>query len=221
MIPRTTNAPSPTGGALRSGISVIVLAAGAGSRFGGGKLLAEYRGRPLIEATLLRLREAPADETIVVVGNDAEGLRGLCESYGVRLAENPDWAEGMATSVKEGLAACSPDADAAVVVLGDQPLVGAKAVERLVEAYEGGAAVAVATYGGERRNPALFTRRMWPMLEEELSGDEGARGFLRRHPEMVTEVPCDDVADPTDVDTVEDLRRLEARGLMNQKEARR
>ncbi len=209
---------------MRSGISVIVLAAGAGSRFGGGKLLAEYRGRPLIEATLLRLREAPADETIVVVGNDAEGLRGLCESYGVRLAENPDWAEGMATSVKEGLAACSPDADAAVVVLGDQPLVGAKAVERLVEAYEGGAAVAVATYGGERRNPALFTRRMWPMLEEELSGDEGARGFLRRHPEMVAEVPCDDVADPTDVDTVEDLRRLEARGPgkpMNQKEARR
>jgi CTP:molybdopterin cytidylyltransferase MocA len=209
---------------LRSGISVIVLAAGAGSRFGGGKLLAEYRGRPLIEATLLRLREAPADETIVVVGNDAEGLRGLCESYGVRLAENPDWAEGMATSVKEGLAACSPDADAAVVMLGDQPLVGAKAVERLVEAYEGGAAVAVATYGGERRNPALFTRRMWPMLEGELSGDEGARGFMRRHPEMVAEVPCDDVADPTDVDTVEDLRRLEARGPgkpMNQKEARR
>jgi nicotine blue oxidoreductase len=209
---------------LRSGISVIVLAAGAGSRFGGGKLLAEYRGRPLIEATLLGLREAPVDETIVVVGNDAEGLRGLCESYGVHLAENPAWAEGMATSVKKGLAACSPDADAAVVVLGDQPLVGAKAVERLVEAYEGGAAVAVATYGGERRNPALFTRGTWPMLEEELSGDEGARGFLRSHPEMVTEVPCDDVADPTDVDTVEDLRRLEARGpgkTMNQKEARR
>jgi nicotine blue oxidoreductase len=209
---------------LRSGISVIVLAAGAGSRFGGGKLLAEYRRSPLIEATLLGLREAPVDETIVVVGNDAEGLRGFCESYGVRIAENPYWAEGMATSVKKGLAACSPYADAAVVVLGDQPLVGAKAVERLVEAYEGGAAVAVATYGGERRNPALFTRGTWPMLEEELSGDEGARGFLTRHPEMVTEVPCDDVADPTDVDTVEDLRRLEARGPgkpMNQKEARR
>jgi CTP:molybdopterin cytidylyltransferase MocA len=209
---------------LRSGISAIVLAAGAGSRFGGGKLLAEYRGRPLIEATLLGLREAPVDETIVVVGNDAEGLRGLCESHGVRLAENPDWAEGMATSVKKGLAACSPDASGAVVVLGDQPLVGARAVERLVEAHEGGAAVAVATYGGKRRNPALFARGTWPMLEGELWGDEGARGFLRRHPEMVTEVPCDDVADPTDVDTVEDLRRLEARGLgkaMNQKEARR
>jgi CTP:molybdopterin cytidylyltransferase MocA len=93
-----------------------------------------------------------------------------------------------------------------------------------VEAYEGGATVAVATYGGKRRNPALFARGTWSRLEEELSGDEGARGFLRRHPEMVTEVPCEDVADPTDVDTREDLRRLEVRGLgepMIQKEARR
>ena len=201
-----------------------MLAAGAGSRFGGGKLLAPFGGRALIEATLLGLRGAPVNETIVVVGNDVEGLRGLRESYGVRIAENPDWAEGMATSVKKGLSACSPDADAAVLMLGDQPLVGARAVERLVEAHEGGAAVAVATYGGRRRNPALFARGTWPMLEEELSGDEGARGFLKRHPEMVTEVPCGDLADPTDVDTREDLRRLEERGLgepMNQKEARR
>ena len=75
--------------------------------------MAEYRGRPLIEATLLGLRGAPVDETIVVVGNDAEGLRGLCEAYGVRIAENPYWAEGMATSVKKGLAACSPDEERA------------------------------------------------------------------------------------------------------------
>ena len=196
---------------MRSGICAVVLAAGAGSRFGGGKLLAEYRGRPLIEATLSGLRGVPVDETIVVVGNDAERLRGLCEAYGVRLAENPDWAEGMATSVRKGLASCPPDTRAAVVVLADQPLVGASAVERLVRAYEDGANVAVATYGGKRRNPVLFARGTWPMLEEELSGDEGARRFLKRHPEVVTEVPCDDVADPTDVDTVEDLSRLQGR----------
>jgi CTP:molybdopterin cytidylyltransferase MocA len=196
---------------LRSGVSAIVLAAGAGSRFGGGKLLAPFGGKTLIEATLLGLREAPVDETIVVAGNDAEGLRGFCESYGVCLVENEDWAEGMATSVKKGLASCSPDARAAVVALADQPLVGAEAVGRLVRAYGRGASVAVATYGGERRNPALFARGVWSMLEEELSGDEGARRFFKRHPEMVTEVPCDDVADPTDVDTVEDLRRLQAR----------
>ncbi len=215
---------SPTGGAVRSGISAIVLAAGAGSRFGGGKLLAPFGGRRLIEATLLGLRGAPVDETIVVVGKDAEELRGFCEPHGVSCTENPDWAEGMATSVKKGLASCSPDASGAVVLLADQPLVGAQAVERLVLAFEEGADVAVATYAGRRRNPALFAREVWPMLEVELSGDEGARGFLGRYTELVTEVPCDDVADPTDVDTAEDLRRLEARSFAeqeDQKEARR
>jgi CTP:molybdopterin cytidylyltransferase MocA len=192
---------------------VVVLAAGAGSRFGGGKLLAPFGGRTLIEATLLGLREAPVDETIVVVGKDAERLRGFCESDGVRCTENPDWEEGMATSVKKGLASCSPDARAAVILLADQPLVGEEAVERLVRAFEEGADVAVATFGGRPRNPALFARRVWPMLREELSGDEGARGFMGRHPELVTEVPCDDVADPADVDTVRDLRRLEARSF--------
>jgi nicotine blue oxidoreductase len=198
---------------VRSGISAIVLAAGAGNRFGGGKLLAPFGGRTLIEATLLGLRGAPVDETIVVVGKDAKELRGFCEPYGVRCEKNLDWAEGMATSVKKGLASCSPDARGAVVLLADQPLVGAEAVERLVRYFEEGADVAVATYGGRPRNPALFARGVWTMLEEELKGDEGARGFLGRHPELVTEVPCDDVADPTDVDTLQDLRRLQARGF--------
>lgn len=191
---------------------MVLLAAGAGSRFGGGKLLAEYRGMPLIEATLRGLRGAPVDEIIVVVGRDGEELRRVCGPYEpVGFAENPEWAVGISTSVKRGLAACSPGARAAVVALADQPLVGAEPVARLVRAFEDGADVAVATYGGKPRNPALFARGVWPMLEEELSGDEGARRFLRRHPDLVVEVPCDDVADPADVDTVEDLRRMEDR----------
>jgi nicotine blue oxidoreductase len=115
----------------------------------------------------------------------------------------------MSTSVRAGLDACSPASRAAVVVLADQPLVGAGAVGRLVEAFEDGSRVAVATYGGEPRNPALFAREVWPLLGREMSGDRGARVVLARHSELVTEVPCDDVADPADVDTVEDLRRLE------------
>ncbi|MDQ3965923.1 MAG: nucleotidyltransferase family protein [Actinomycetota bacterium] len=192
-----------------SGVSAILLAAGSGSRFGGGKLLAPFRGRPLIEAALSELRESPVDEIIVVVGAEGEKLRRICSSYRVRLVENPDWAEGISTSVRTGLRACRPEARAAVVALADQPLVGAAAVERLVGALEEGAEIAVATYGGRPRNPVLFTRVAWPLLERELSGDEGARVVLKRHPELVTEVPCDDIADPADVDTVEDLRRLE------------
>ncbi len=192
-----------------SGVSAIVLAAGAGSRFGGGKLLAPFGERTLIEATLSGLRGAPVDEIIVVIGAEGERLRSISTAYETRIVENPDWAEGMSTSVRTGLRACASDARAAVVCLGDQPLVGTEAIERLVEAFEQEARVAVATYSGEMRNPVLFAREVWPLLLRELSGDKGARVFLMRHPELVTEVPCDDVADPADVDTVEDLRRLE------------
>ncbi len=192
-----------------NGVSAILLAAGAGSRFGGGKLLADFDGRTLIEATLSELRGAPVDEIIVVVGAEGERLRSISTTYETRIAENPRWADGISTSVRVGLQSCGPAARAAIVLLADQPFVGREAVKRLVGAFEGGAEVAVATYDGKRRNPVLFVREVWPMLEGELSGDEGARGFLRRHPELVMEVPCDDVADPADVDTVEDLRRLE------------
>ncbi|MBD0358426.1 MAG: nucleotidyltransferase family protein [Actinomycetota bacterium] len=192
-----------------SGVSAVLLAAGSGSRFGGGKLLAPYKGRPLIEAALSGLRGSLVDEIIVVVGAEGERLRDVAAEHGARVVENPDWEEGMSTSVRAGLRACSPEARAALVSLADQPLVGTRAVERLVKAFKGGAEVVVATYGGEPRNPVLFAREVWPILERELSGDKGARVFLRRHPGLVMKVPCDDVADPADVDTVEDLRRLE------------
>jgi CTP:molybdopterin cytidylyltransferase MocA len=197
-----------------TGVSAIVLAAGAGSRFGGGKLLARLGGQPLIQAVLDNLRQAPVDEVIVVVGADAERLREVCEPYGVRTVANEEWERGQSTSVLAGLRASG--GRAAVVLLGDQPFVGAEAVERLVAAFAEGAKVTVATYGGKRRNPVLFSREVWPLLEAELAGDEGARSVLRRHPELVVEVPCDGVGDPVDVDTREDLRRLEEmRGLVS------
>lgn len=204
-------APDP---ASTQGISLVVLAAGGGSRFGGepgDKLLSWYLGKPLVEATLSGMAGAPVDETIVVAGARAGELRDLCEPYGARVVDNPEWGAGMSSSVRLGLSACAPGARAAVVALADQPLVGAEAVERLVAAFECGARAAVATYGGEQRNPALFERGLWPLLMEELSGDAGARSVLRSRPELVVEVPCEGVADPADVDTVEDLRRLEAR----------
>jgi molybdenum cofactor cytidylyltransferase len=193
----------------RTGVSAVVLAAGAGSRFGGGKLLARLGGRPLIVAVLDNLRAAPVDEVIVVVGADAERLREVCERYEIRTVDNEDWDTGQSTSVLAGLRACGEETRAAVVLLGDQPLVGAEAIERLAAAFAEGAEVAVATYGGKRRNPVLFSRGVWPLLEAELAGDEGARSLLRRHPELVVEVPCEGVGNPADVDTREDLRRLE------------
>ena len=190
-----------------SGVSAIVLAAGGGSRFGGGKLLARLGGRQLIEVVLDNLRGAPVDEVIVVVGANAQRLREVCDRHGARTVYNEAWELGQSTSVLAGLRACG--GRAAVVLLGDQPLLGAGAVERLVAALAEGAEVAVATYGGKRRNPVLFSREVWTLLEAELTGDEGARSVLRRHPGLVVEVPCDEVGDPVDVDTREDLRRLD------------
>src|SRR5919112_352832 len=190
-----------------SGVSAIVLAAGGGSRFGGGKLLAELGGRPILETVLHNLHEASVDEIIVVVGADAQRLCEVCKRYGARTVANEEWERGQSTSVLAGLRACG--GEAAVVLLGDQPFIGAEAVGRLVAAFAKGAKVAVATYGGKRRNPVLFSREVWPLLEAELAGDEGARSVLLRHPELVVEVPCEGVGAPVDVDTREDLRRLE------------
>jgi CTP:molybdopterin cytidylyltransferase MocA len=191
-----------------SGVWAIVLAAGAGSRFGGGKLLAKLNDTPLVEHVLVALEASPVDKTVVVVGADAGRLRAVCEPYGVRVVENQEWARGQSTSVRVGLRALGSEAQAAVVLLADQPF-AAGAAGQLVKAFERGAKVAVATYGGRPRNPVLLSREVWPLLEAELSGDAGARPFLRRHRELVTPVPCDGVGDPADVDTVEDLRRLE------------
>lgn len=191
------------------GISAVLLAAGTGSRFGGGKLLAPFGDGSLVEATLQNLRDAPVDEVVAVVGPGDEELRGVCEASGARVVENPDRDRGQSTSVLTGLRATDRGVRAAVVLLGDQPLVGAQAVERLVRAFEKGARIAVATYGGRRRNPVLFSKDVWPLLEKELEGDEGARTVLRRHPGLVVEVACDGVADPADVDTQQDLSRLE------------
>ena len=192
-----------------SGVSAILLAAGDGSRFGGGKLLAEFGERPLVLSALDALAEAPVEESVVVIGAQAAEMRRTCEPYDVRIVENADWVRGQSTSVLAGLRALGEEAGAAVVLLGDQPLVAAEAVGRLVAAYEEGAKVAVATYGGRWRNPVLLSREVWPLLERELVADEGARSVLRRHPELVVEVPCDGVGNPADVDTREDLRRLE------------
>jgi len=130
---------------------------------------------------------------------------------GALTVHNPDWATGMGSSLRAGLAALPARAGAVVIALADQPLVGPGAVRRLVAARRAGATVAVATYGGRRRNPVLIAREHFAEVAELAVGDVGARPFLRRHAALVTEVPCDDVADPADIDTAEDLARLAGR----------
>jgi nicotine blue oxidoreductase len=116
----------------------------------------------------------------------------------------------MGSSLRAGLAALPPGTRAVVVALADQPLIGPGAVRRLIGAAGRGATVAAATYGGRRRNPVLFAAEHFAEIAELAVGDVGARAFLRRHPELVTEVPCDGIGDPADIDTPADLERLRA-----------
>lgn len=190
----------------RVAVAGLLLAAGGGSRLGRPKALVTYRGRTLAELGVALLRDGGCDPVVVVSG------AAPIELPDARVVHNPDWPTGMGSSLRAGLAALPAEAGAVVVALVDQPSVRAEAVARLLAAYRAGAVIAVASYGGRLRNPVLLARSCWADVAVSAVGDVGARPYLRAHPELVTEVPCDDVGTPADIDTPEDLAALEGRG---------
>lgn len=182
-------------------VAGLVLAAGAGSRFRGAtdKMTVPFRGKPMVLWAIEAAVDAGLDQVFVVTG--AADLRGVVPA-GAELVPNGMWADGLATSLHAGIAAAAEGGhDAVVVGLGDQPLVPSSAWRSVAEASDH--AVAVATYGGRRRNPVRLHRSVWPLLPR--AGDEGARVLFRERPELVGEVACE--GEPADVDTVEDLTR--------------
>jgi len=180
--------------------AAVILAAGGGSRFAAGdKLLAPFRGRPLVVSAVEAALAATIDEVIVVEGHTH--LDGVLPT-GVALVHNPEWATGIASSLQIGLrAADHSGCDAVVVGLGDQPLVPTSAWSAVAASPS---PIAVATYEGHRRNPVRLARQVWALLPA--TGDEGARALMRAQPGLVAEVPCE--GNPTDVDTVGDLNAL-------------
>jgi molybdenum cofactor cytidylyltransferase len=186
-------------------IGGLVLAAGAGTRFGGVKQLAELRGRPLLVHVLAQAAHAPLDSVVVVLGANAARITDEIDLHGAQPVVCDDWRQGLGASLKLGLEALH-QAEAAVVLLGDQPLVGAPAIRRVLTARGGGAEAIRATYGGEPGHPVVLERRLFPRLLE-LRGDVGARDVLTGG--FVREIACDGIAEPADVDTRADLRALE------------
>ncbi|MFF4604918.1 NTP transferase domain-containing protein [Streptomyces sp. NPDC001339] len=190
----------------------LLLAAGGGRRLGGRpKALLDHRGRPLVEHAARALRAGGCDPVHIVLGAAADSVRARADLSSYEVSENPDWPQGMGTSLRVGLAALAGSgADAVVVSLVDQPGIGAAAVARLIAAYATGADLAAASYGGRRGHPVLFGAARWPAIAATAEGDRGARAYLQRHTDALTLVECSDIAEPYDIDTPEDLQRLEA-----------
>lgn len=165
-------------------IAGIVLAAGAASRFG------EPKQRLLLPGVLARLEETSLDDLVVVSG--AHEL----DAGAARLVQCPEWERGPGATLRCGLAALSPDTEAAVVCLADGPNLAPAAVERVLDGWRTGAAdVVAASYGGDRGHPLVVARELWDAVP-----DEGLRAF---DPLLV---PCDDLGAPGDVDRPEDLQ---------------
>lgn len=193
-------------------VAGLVLAAGAGRRFGGPKAVVELAGERLVDRAVRVLAEAGLGTTYVV-----SGAVDLVVA-GATVVRNPEWPQGMGSSLRAGLAAVSLGGAQAVVVLPvDQPGVSPAAVRRVMAAGSGtdvrvagglAAAVVVATYGGRGGHPVLLGADHWGSVAALAVGDTGARAFLQSRLELVTAVECSDVADGGDIDVPADLGRF-------------
>lgn len=190
------------------GYDAIVLAGGAGRRFGGRKLLAPWHGAPLLCAALRTAIAAPVDRVIVVTGSDAEAVMAAIHDFGqsngctmrLRYVHAADYAEGMAASLRAGIAAMPASVRGCFLFLGDMPRVPVNIAPRLLEALTSHAGKAAApVFEGRRGHPVLLTRELFPQLSE-LHGDEGARRVLDALGPSFVPVPVRDEGVLFDID---------------------
>ena len=190
----------------RPRVAALVLAAGASRRMRGrDKLLEPVAGRPVLRHVAEAARASRADIVAVVLPPEAASRRAALAGLDAEIIEAPAWAEGMAVSLRAGLAAVAARADAVLVVLADMPEVGASEIDRLIAAFdpgEGREIVRAVAADGTPGHPVLFGRRFFESLAA-LEGDRGARDILRDAAEFVVEIPTPGRAALTDLDTPE------------------
>lgn len=190
------------------GWSALILAGGAGRRFGpgerGGKLLADMAGAPVIRRVAEMVAAAGFAEVVVVTGADDAGIRAALQGLGARIVPAPDWSEGMAATLRTGIAALAPDAKGVCVFLGDMPLVPFSLCPALTEAAERVGYAARPRRDGKPGHPVAFTRAALPDMLA-LTGDQGASALLKQRPEAVAYIETADSGVLLDIDTPADL----------------
>jgi molybdenum cofactor cytidylyltransferase len=189
--------------------SALILAGGAGRRFGGGKLLADLSGVPVIRRVADAVRAVGFAEVISITGADDANIRRALAGADVFVRPAPDWAEGMAASLRAGVAALSPQAEGVCVFLGDMPLVPVELCGALVEAARAAGYAARPRCGGKPGHPVAFTRAAFADLMA-LQGDQGATALLKAHPNRVAYCETADSGALLDIDTPADLARAVA-----------
>lgn len=200
--------------ARRPKVAALILAGGQSRRMGElNKLLAEIDGRAMVRHVVDHVLESGADPVVVVTGHEADRIRGALGGCPVTFAENPDFADGLSTSLKTGLAALPAETDGAIVCLADMPKVSAAILDRMITAFDPveGRAIIVPTRRGKRGNPVLFARRFFEEMGT-VSGDVGARHIIGEHDEVVAEVEVEDESVLLDVDTPAALAALTGGG---------
>jgi molybdenum cofactor cytidylyltransferase len=188
-------------------VVAIMLAAGRSTRMGGpNKLLAELEGKKLVRIATEQALASKASDVIVVTGHQADLVEQALAGLDVKFVRNQDFAAGLASSVKAGIAAVPADADGAVICLGDMPQIDAGLIDRLIDdfAADRGHLIVVPVAEGRRGNPVLWSRRFFQELMT-LDGDVGARHLIARHSEAVAEVAVEGEGAFLDIDTPQAL----------------
>ena len=190
---------------MKPKIGAVVLAAGGSTRLGSPKQLLEYQGKTLLRRAVESVLAVGCCPVLVVLGSGADGLKDeLVGLENMHCVDNPDWGNGMGTSVRLGVESLvRDDLDAVMLTLCDQPLIGQEALARLLDAFRGG--IAAAAYNGTVGVPVVFGRAYFDELSA-VPDDAGAKPVLVRHRGSVIEVPMPEAA--TDIDTWEQYERL-------------
>jgi CTP:molybdopterin cytidylyltransferase MocA len=188
-------------------IGGLLLAAGAGTRFGRPKQLVELEGRPLLEHSIAALKASPVERVVVMLGANSDQVSAGVDMQGADVMVCERWDEGQSASLACGLAELS-ECEAVVITLGDQPRVSPDAIRRVIAARAEGVDAVRATYAGAPGHPVLLERRLFGRMRD-VTGDHGARNLLLSV--RTREVACDDLGGGEDVDTPAQLDALRAR----------